>query len=176
MITISDGAYDMVPYFLMVKIISPIISNFWINPIITKLARRTSHAFNCENIKKYDSMSFETKNNKTSTIFWQHKEAANRSVYLMIEWGLPNVMNLFGTICGVIWTFIQKKLLIELCIILTVCTFLYYTFIRNKQNAYTILDKILKKAVAKINSKIQLDLIPFQYKEYDTQHIISRCL
>jgi ABC-type Mn2+/Zn2+ transport system ATPase subunit len=175
MIRISDGDYHLVKYFLAFRLISPIINNLCVRPMISRLARRVSHQFDKINIKKYDLMSFESKNNKPSTLFWEKNNAASRAITTMIDWGMPNAIGLIGTLCGVFYTFIKKNMVPELIIILIICGMFYRIFIRSKQNAYTILDKELKKVIQKIRSKIQLDLIPFQYKEYEPNHIISQC-
>lgn len=174
MVKISSGSFDTIPYYLVLKLGSPLISNFFIRPLITNLAYQVQKNFEAEATKKYDSMTFSSKNNKPATMFWEKSSAAGSSVFLMIDWGIQNIMNLVGTFCAVIWTFYQKDLLKELLAIVTISGLLYYIFIRHKQNAFSALNKKIKKVIQRIRSKIQLDLIPFQYKEYHFSKIIDQ--
>jgi len=174
MIRISEGQHYFIPYYLLVKILSPVISNFLVRPIVRGLAYKVKHDFKAISTEKFNRMSFESKNTKTSTTFWEKLGSATFSVYMLIDWGLSTSMNLMSILCSVIWVFIQKNLIMELLVALLCCSILYYLFIRNKQNTYTALDKNTKKIIQYIRSKIQLDLIPFQYREYGPDHIIGQ--
>lgn len=174
MVLIAGGASNVIPILLLLNLMCPITSNYIIKPHLQILATDIKHDFESNGLKKYTSMSFENKNSKPSTLFYEKNQAAGRSLYLLVEWGLPNFMNLVGVICSVVWVFIQKRLLLELLTALVVCVLVYIFVIRNKQNNFTKLDKEIKKVSQRIRSKIQLDLIPFQYKECTAERIIKQ--
>ena len=174
MIMISEGSFSLVPHYLLIKVIGPFIGNVITRSMIFKLDSAVRRDFTTISVKKFDRMSFESKNTKTSTIFYEKLNSANNGIHMLLDWGLVTSINLVGTICGVLWTFIQKDLIIELFIVLVCCFLLYYLFIRTKQNEFTKIDKHIRKKIQYCRSQIQLYLIPFQYREYNANHIISQ--
>jgi ABC-type transport system involved in cytochrome bd biosynthesis fused ATPase/permease subunit len=174
LICISEGYHNYILYYLIIKILSPIISNFIVKPNIRKLAFDVKHDFNLISFENFNSMSFESKLNKQSTIFWDNLQLANNSIYLLINWGLYTVMNLISILLSIILIFVNKNLIIELIITFLCFIVFYYLFIQQKQNIYMTLDKYSKNTIQSIKTKIQLDMIAFQYGEYTIDHMTSQ--
>lgn len=173
-VIISEGEHNLIPLYLLLTLFSPLFSVFIIQGMTTKLASDIRFEFQMKYLNKYNSMSFESKNTKPSTLYQEISEPASHSLYTLIEWGLPNVMNLIGTMCSVIWVFFKKDMLLILIGIILFSSATYYHLIRKKQNDFTLLDKTLKKINRRLYSKIQHELIPFQFKEYKPSHILEK--
>lgn len=174
-VKISDSRYDLIGYLIVVKTCGSIVENFWIRPMIYNLARRVVDDFNTEAINKYDSMSFESKTTKPANLFWDKKADAQRAINQVVDWGFIHVMGLIGTFCGVVWTFYQKNILTELFIMLLLCIVAYIVVVKRKQQLYSIIDKAAKNISQSIQTKIRLNLIPFQYKEYLAVDLVDNC-
>ena len=173
MIRISDGSIKLLIFFLLSQILSPIIDNFIITPISSQLNTTILKKFNSDNIKRYNRLSYDSKVTKPYSIFEKALSSAQNSLSMMITWGLPNLINLISKIIGVIWTFYQKKLLLYFFIVVLVCGIIYRCFIKELQESYTKLHKKLRKEIQLIHAKIQLEGIPFQYKECSLEHMIN---
>ena len=133
------------------------------NYVRTKFIRDAVH--------KYDSMTFLSKNKIAITLFNENMWRAQWSVYLVIDWGLPTAMHLIGALLGAIVTFYEKKLIIEFIVISGLIFFFQNYVIKSKQKQFTEIDKTARKIRNHIIAKIQLFLIPFQYKEFGPDDI-----
>ena len=81
MVQKSQGSYEGIPYFFVLRLVCPLFNNFLLRPMIDRLAYQIKHDFDIESIKKYDTMSFESNNNKSSTMFWE-KMVPHRGQYI----------------------------------------------------------------------------------------------
>jgi len=173
MYNISKGSMNLIMYYFMLKISTVAINMFFTNPITNVVAYQVKNEFNKMAHEKYDTVSPTSKNNKNAIDFDQKRSSAENAVFLMVIWGLPTMTQLFGSIVSCIWTFIKLGLLVELVIILSICVIVYYFWIRNMQNSFTMLHKSIRKINDRIKSKISLSLTAFQYKEHTPEYMIK---
>lgn len=173
-VLITDGRINLIKYYIMIQIISQLLNDFFIVKMISVISHKIKKIYLENQIRKYDTLSFADRRTKTASGFNQISESASWSVYLMIDWGVPSIMNLIGTIVGVLYTCMRKGLLVHLSISVGVIMIIFYLVIRPRQKNYTTEDKAFKKIRNTINEKTEMYLIPFQYKEYRPDHIITQ--
>lgn len=173
LVRISNGSFNLVPFYLFGLVIGPILDGFLISPLTTHIVNHVRMNFIADSMHKYDSLSFDSKALKNYASFEQALNPAEQSIRMMIDWGLPNIISLFSSICGLIWTFYQKSLLELLMVLVVILSVCYYFVIRKLQNNFTSIHKKLRKIRHKIYAKMQLDGLSFQYKEYKPDHMIK---
>lgn len=137
LIMMSAERYDLMQYYLAIKILWPIIHNYGIRPKMYDCAREIERDFSASNIVKYDRLAYESKNVKPSGMFWGKNSKAQSAIFVLVDWGLPTILSLIGTMVSVIVTLVQKGLAVNLVIIVIFYVVFYYAVIRHKQNSYS---------------------------------------
>ncbi|ARF10734.1 ABC transporter [Hokovirus HKV1] len=158
---------------LILDFVNNLLVMYILNPLYINLATFAEIKIIKKEHKKYNNISFEDKTIKTSS---EHKEALcpyTSASYMLIEWGMPNALSLFGTIVATLYVFYYKDLLLILISVIIFFGIIYYFFISKKQKQLTTLDKKLKQKNQMLFARIQMYLIPFQYKEYTPKDIIK---
>lgn len=156
---------------LLVDFFSNLLAMYILNPMYVDLATFAEIKIIKREYNTYNKISFQDKTTKTST---EHKEAFGHyasALYMLIEWGMPNALSLFGTIVATLYVFYYKDLLLILISVIIFFGIMYYFLISKKQKQLTTLDKKLKQKNQMLYARIQMYLIPFQYKEYTPQDI-----
>jgi ABC-type multidrug transport system fused ATPase/permease subunit len=173
MIKISNGEKNIIPIFLIMQIISPIINNFILQPLIKKISIDIRKKYEEESYLRYYSISFEDKITRQHQNFDHKLTSSMFALTSNFSWGLPNLINLVSSFSSVLLTFIQKGLILQFCLAVILFCVSYKTFIESKQNNFTIADKLFRKIRHKISEKIYLDGISFQYKELTPDYMIK---
>jgi ABC-type Mn2+/Zn2+ transport system ATPase subunit len=173
MIRISNGEKNIIPIFLILQGISPIINNFIIQPLIKKISIDIRKKYEEESYLRYYSISFEDKITRQHQNFDQKLMSSMFALTLNFSWGLPNLINLISSFSSVFLTFLQKGLILQFGLAVSLFCISYKTFIESKQNNFTSADKLFRKIRHKISEKIYLDGISFQYKELTPDYMIK---
>ena len=173
MIKISNGEKNIIPIFLILQGISPIINNFIIQPLIKKISIDIRKKYEEESYLRYYSISFEDKITRQHQNFDQKLMSSMFALTLNFSWGLPNLINLISSFSSVFLTFLQKGLILQFGLAVLLFCISYKTFVESKQNNFTLADKLFRKIRHKISEKIYLDGISFQYKELTPHYMIK---
>jgi ABC-type cobalamin/Fe3+-siderophores transport system ATPase subunit len=173
MIKISNGEKNIIPIFLILQGISPIINNFIIQPLIKKISIDIRKKYEEESYLRYYSISFEDKITRQHQNFDQKLMSSMFALTLNFSWGLPNLINLISSFSSVFLTFLQKGLILQFGLAVLLFCISYKTFVESKQNNFTLADKLFRKIRHKISEKIYLDGISFQYKELTPDYMIK---
>lgn len=173
MIRIADGNFKLISLYLIIQVVTPLINNNIIKPITIKLTSKVKKQFNSKNITRYDKLSYDSKITKPFSNFEQALAPAQMAIVMFIDWGIPNIIYLISTIFCVIWTFYQKSLMMYFFLVIVICVVVYIFIIKKYQDNFTKLYKNLQKEKQTIQAKIQLDGIPFQYKECSIKYMIN---
>lgn len=173
MVIIGSGSNEVIMYYVTLEIISKLANNFWIQNLIIDVSTEIRIMYTNDQIIKYDTLRFDDRPRKTATGFYDIVEKASNAIFLIIYWGLPQITSLIGNLVAVLYTCSQKGLFTHLVIAFWIIGCIYYFVINPKQNMYTVTDKKFKKFRNTLAEKMTMDLIPFQYKEYNPEHIIK---
>ena len=111
MIRIANGSYTMMPYYLLLQVIGPVISGFIISPINISIVTIIRKRFTTDGYTEYNNLTFNSKVTKNYNGFDQVLGPAENAVRMVVDWGIPNLLGLTSSIIGLIWTFYQKNLL-----------------------------------------------------------------
>lgn len=170
-IWIVDGNVHLIKYYIGTELFSGTFDQF----VMTRMRNGILKSVECEFIvnshKKYDSLSFTSKITMTPQLFREKMTDARYAINAVLIWGLPTVFSLCGTCGSVVFIFYQKNLLFVLICSLLICGIVYTKIIKKKQDAYMVTEKERCKTTQHNKSKIQLMLIPFQYKEITPEAI-----
>lgn len=184
MIRIADdpsNGLGWLPYLLGIKAISPLINKYIVSPLSNNLINQVSKLFVSDKYHLYTSISYESKVLKPYQVFNHAITPAKNAVCLMIGWGLPNFISLISIICGVVWTFWMKGIIMYLIGLLATFGIFYTFYFQPKQEEFTKKDKDLRKIRHTMQAKLDLNGTSFQYKEVPTsdmidyEHIIANC-
>jgi len=124
--------------------------------------------------KKYSTLSFESTIQKPAHTFKECVDPYLNSLYMMFDWGFPCCITLVSNIIIVLYVFYKKELLLQLSFMILLFFVIYHFYISKKQLQLAKFDKTIKHINHTIQSKIQMFLIPFQYKEYGPKDIYDK--
>jgi ABC-type Mn2+/Zn2+ transport system ATPase subunit len=173
MVAISSGNREMIKYCITLKIFSKFLNDFVITYLIVAISNDIRIEYTEDQIRKYSTLRFDDRPKKTGPGFYDILEKSSHSIFLIIDWGLTQITSLIGSIIAVVYTCSQKGLIPHLIFAFCVIGCIYYIVIKPQQNKFTATDKKFKKFRNALMEKIAMDLIPFQYKEYEPEHIIK---
>ena len=151
-IWIVDGKVEWIKYYLAINLISQLVSQFVMQHMQNTILKSVECEFVKKSVDKYDLMSHKSKVLKTPQLFREKMIDGMYAISLVLNWGLPTVFSLAGTICSVFWTFYQKSLLSELSIAVLICSMVYFKIIK-KNNMH--IPKQTKQDEKKINISVQ---------------------
>jgi ABC-type transport system involved in cytochrome bd biosynthesis fused ATPase/permease subunit len=172
-IMITEGSETLALYMLLLKFTNSTLSMYVLRPLYIDIATYVkTNAIKCA-FNTYATVSFQDKITKTSTEYKEVTEPYVSAIYALIEWGLCNFFSLAGNILVVLYVFYTKGILIQLIAAMLLFCIAYHFAISKKQNELTKLDKKLKKDNNSLLAKVQMYLIPFQYKEYTPADITN---
>ena len=107
---ISDND-NYVKLFLIVEFIQFALQTYVVIPLILSIAYGIKKSFVIDSYAKYDRMTFEEKNNKPMSKFEKILDNASHVIFLMVEWGLLNIIEVVGAIISIMWVFYRKKII-----------------------------------------------------------------
>lgn len=174
LVDITNGDSSKISHFLALKVLEAIINSFIIRKLINSMGLILRKTYTDQQIRKYNTLSFENRAIKTSVKFDDLMEKSSFALFLVVEWGMPSVASLFGSFTMIVYTSIKKQMLHYILIGAGVLSIIYIVVIRPKQNAFTKYHKEFRNVANRYHEKIKMDLIPFQYKEYSPSHIINQ--
>lgn len=164
-IKISEGHIDLIHWYLGLQIIEPLLNTCIVLNLRSGLANLARKKFIRNALLRYNSMTYLSKNKISITLFNENMQRAQWATYLVIDWGLPIILHLIGSLMGALLTFYEKNLITEFILTSGLIFFFHNFVIKPKQSTFTEIDKAARKIRNHISAKIQLFLIPFQYKE-----------
>lgn len=179
---IISGSTNFIKYYLFLELVKAGVSNYFDKRKLL-IEKYIYNSIQSTSIKKYYQLSFESKICKPFSKLKNLINDTSNSIHMIFEWGLPCVLHLLGTGFSVAFIFITKgfgKLLLFVCIIIPT---IYFKWIKQSQINFTSSQKSNKKKKQQIQSLIELNSIPFQYKErgpeymeslYDTKNSINQ--
>lgn len=173
LINITNDKLHLLPYYLMLKAVQPLIEKYIITKISTDLTNQICKKFVSDKYEIYTSTSYESKILKPYSTFKQAIGPAKFAIYMMIDWGLPNIINLISITFSVFWTFWMKNLVIYFIILCGIFSTFYILYLKPKQMEFTKKDKELRKMRQVMEAKLELNGIPYQYKEVETDEMIN---
>lgn len=171
LIQISEGSTYLIALYLILSCVHALINDIVIKRMHNRITVDVVAKFTLSSLQKYDTLSFSSKNKNPANIFWTKTKDASHSLESMIDWGIPTFFGLLSNIIDMVWTFYRKNLLKELLTIVICCFSVYYFLVKPKQKKITDLRKSYRKQNQHGYSKIQLSLIPYQYREIKPEEI-----
>ena len=173
MVLISNGRFNLIPYYIGLLYIQKMFNPLIINPIITRLTNNIQNKFYKNYTLQYDKLTYECKNLKIHSQFIENINLANQALANIIDWGLHEIINLTSAIIGVIITFSEKNLIKHLFVFIMVYGIFYHTILKKKQGDYSKLQKKNQIKRSQNNTKEYLYSVPFQYKEINPEFMIN---
>lgn len=170
-IQITQGNMNLINVYLGFQILEPILNTMIVSNLKLGLANIVKKKFIHDAMNRYNSMTYLSKNKISIDQFNQNMGQAQWSVYLAVDWGLPTIMYLTGSCVSAIITFYEKNLIKELIIISSLIFCFHNYVIGSKQKRFTEINKLARKIRNHVSAKIQLFLVPFQYKELSPDDI-----
>jgi len=173
MVRIAGGEKSWIPYLLGIQAIIPIIKKLIIIPLSTIIVNKISKQYIQDRYELYSKLSYESRVKLTFPSFKQAFSPSNWALCSMFSWGLPNLLGLTSSIVFVFWTFYQKQMLFHF--IMLICSFgiFYSMYLRPKQIEFTKKDKKLRKQRHTVQAKIDLNGIPFQYRQVPLDTMVN---
>ena len=155
-------------YILFWILVSIIDSQIWYNltnPIINKVINTSSRISIHDFYKKYSLYSQKDKNNCNAQKFKTHLDDACESVFVVIDWGLPQFLQLTNSFISCIIISISGGYIILPIFLFFVNIISYFCKIKKVQKEYSKKRKKRQKERTAIRTKHILRLPMFQYDE-----------
>ena len=169
-ITNPEFTNTLIIYFLGLQFLESIIKKY-VKNLINVISYNIEKDFIHQSIKQFDTLSYISKNKLGVNKFWEVLLSGSNSVESLIDWGLPCVTSLLGSIVSITWIFIKKDLITEFVIITSFIFTIYYFFLNKKQCLYNTTQKDLYQKNQNLRALLRLKLPAFQYKEYTSDDI-----
>jgi ABC-type transport system involved in cytochrome bd biosynthesis fused ATPase/permease subunit len=159
--------------FLAFEMLHFTLLTYITDPLITKIAHTIKKKFIFDSYIKYNKMTFESKSDATMTKFERILDNAADAMYLMIEWGLPQISNIIGIIVGIVWLFYRKNILRISMAFLMIFALIYAKFILPMQTQYNKNAQNNRAIRRHSYQKLKMSATPFQFKERTPKYMNS---
>lgn len=172
MVEISKGGRDLVNWYGGTLFLMAVLS-LYVQDFTTWVVYTSQGKFNEDAWNDYSRISFTSRRVATAELFVEKKEKCVTAIFLIVDWGLPTVVQMISTLFSCIYTFWRAGLTIYLLALLGVCVILYYLFIREEQNSFTQIHKLLRNENSSLKEKLTLWLPEFQSGEIPPETMID---
>ena len=170
---ILSGEREYIAYFLIVKIMEPIVSVNICRRIRNNIIKNMQEIYNEKEHIRYDSLSFRSKNQSTVEEFRMKLSKATWIFEDIIGWGLGEFESLISAFFSCFYVFIKNQLYILGIIILITNILAYHFYLKKSYAAYYKKKDELRERNNKIDILMTLILPMFQYKEKKVADILS---
>lgn len=162
-------------YLCIWIIVSIIKSQFWhffVSPLINDVNNKVNQYLIRESYSKYSQFSLKDKNNCSAEQYRNKLNDADNSVFLMIDWGLPCLIDLINGILSCVMISVSGGFLILPICLLLINISSYLLKISKIQKIFSKMRKQRQNIISAIRTNITLRLPMFQYGEVSIQNII----
>jgi len=135
---------------LSICVIGHIANNF-----TAKICTKAINIFEKQAYKLHSNLSFQSKN-KADITFPELVKQAGVSIQLIIDWGIPTLVRLVGTIVSCIYMFISSDLNITLLAMVSLNVITYLAITKKQQECYTKLQKERREENNRINALLKM--------------------
>lgn len=170
---IIDGKENYILCYILLKTIYPLISEKINSHILLNIKNKIGIIFFEESLSKYNNLSFSSKNKTNLYDFEKKMKDASSALIMVIDWGLPQFINLISSLLSCLIIFVRQELYLIGIIILAINIIIYYNFIKKLQDNLSKERNITKKNDNMIRNAITLYLPLFQYKEKNVSDILQ---
>lgn len=174
-ILISDGKIEYITYYIIIELLMPFIDSL-ITTVRIDARFKIAELFLESEYNKYNNLSFLSKNQSTPDDFRRNLIDAYNSIDLIIDWGLPELINVCSSICSSIFIFYSKNMYLSGIIIIFINILSYFILIKKMQKQYFDARESRKKENDKLYNLIILNLPMFRQKEISPNKIIENDL
>ncbi len=171
-VEISKGNVSLIQWYILTSLLL-VFNSSVIQRLNRKITIAVKTTFKKEAYKKYAKLEYTSKQTSTATLFCEKHEKAAMSIMMIIEWGLPSLVQMLSTLTGCVYTFFRTGMLIYLPLIMGFCSLVYVLLIRKEQNYFTQLHKRLRKLDSSLKEKRNLWLPGFQSGEISTEKMTN---
>lgn len=170
---ISLGEFKIFKFYLITKLISPLIDFLAMYPLSALLTNKLSTTFIMKHLEKYYDISFESKSEKSFYKFNDAMDGGKNTIVTIITWGLGTVINLSSSFISLSLMVYSKSLIKEyLAVIIAFGLFNYYVLgkLRVRFSKYVKKEQEKRRNAREL---IQLRGVSFQYREDSVEDMFS---
>jgi len=173
MISISKGNIDYITHYVILQLLAVwlrgVMSKKWDRIITIKIKK----AMFTEELEKYQSLSFESKNERPSIVFLNQLEQAEWAVANLTSWGVVQIFDIISSFLSCIMIFYTQKMYMYLPFLIGINIFSYYFFNKKLQSNYQKEMEICKKQSKRQRNTITLNANPFQQGDINADRMIE---
>jgi len=173
MISISKGNIDYITHYVLLQLFS-----VWLRGVMSKkwdriITKKMKKAMFSEELKKYESLSFESKNEQPSIMFLHQLEQAEWAVTNLTSWGVVQFFDIISSFLSCIMIFYTQKMYAYLPFLIGINILSYYFFNKKLQSKYQKEMEICKKQSKRQRNTITLNANPFQQGDVNADRMIE---
>ena len=173
MISISKGNIDYITHYVILQLFS-----VWLRGIMIKkwnriIAKKIDIAIFTEELKRYESLSFESKNENAAIIFLQQLDQAEWAITNLTNWGVVQIFDIIASFLSCIMIFYTQKMYAYLPFLIGINILSYYFFNKKLQSNYQKEMEICKNQSKRQRDTITLNANPFQQGDVNADRMIK---
>jgi ABC-type bacteriocin/lantibiotic exporter with double-glycine peptidase domain len=173
MVSISNGNTDYITYYVFLQLFSTWLRGIMIKKWGRMITKKINEAMISEELKKYDSLSFESKNEQPASIFLQQLERAEWAIENLMGWGVSRVFQFIASFFSCVMIFYTQKMYMYLPFLIGFNVLSYYLFSKKLQANYDKEMNICTKQRKIQRNTIILNENPFQQGDVTVEKMIK---